>query len=224
VTRIIVLTLGALVTVAGLLAAIFVGPGNRVGLGSTELTTETAAMTTPASALNLVGPTLHVTATATDGEVFLGVGHEMDVDAYVAGFAHDEIVPEGESPLEPPTRDADFPWQPALEPVDGPAEPPSAPPDSRDWWVASVSGSGEQTISVELGDIPLRTVVMRPDGTAPVAADIEFELEIDNLFTTALLAIGVGLGLTMLGILTLRRRRVRRARAGNRARSEAVHL
>ena len=218
------LTLGALVTVAGLIAAFIVGPGNRVGLGSTELTTETAAMGTPTSALNLVGPTLYLTATADEGDVFVGVGHEMDVDAYLAGFAHDRVVADGGPPLEPITGDADFPWQPALEPVDGPAEPPSATPDSRDWWVTSASGAGEQTVSVELGDVPLRAVVMRPDGTAPVAVAVEFELEIDNLFSTALLAVGAGLGLILLGIFTMRPRRARRAHASGRARNEAVHL
>lgn len=220
------LTLGGLLTVAGVIAALVVGPSDRVGLGSEELTTETAAMATPTSALNLVGPTLHVTATATDGEIFVGAGHQMDVDAYLAAFAHELIVPDGNPRLGPISGDADFPWQPTVEPGATTQSPaiPTGTPESRDWWFASAAGPGEQTMAVELADDPLRVVIMRPDGTAPVAADVEFELEIDNMFGTTLIIVGIGLALILLGVIALHPRQARRARAGGRAsRSEAVH-
>lgn len=216
------LTLGVLLTVAGVIAAVVVGPGDRVGLGSEELATENAAMATPTSALNMVGPTLHVTAAAADGEIFIGAGHEMDVGAYLTGFAHELIVPDGDPPLDPLTADADFPWQPTLEPVAGSEGQPGATPASRDWWFASVAGPGEQALAVELGNDPLRVVVMRPDGTAPVAADVEFELEIDNMFSTALTIAAIGAALILLGIFTLRPRPARRGRAGRSSHDEAV--
>lgn len=218
------LTLGALLTVAGVIGAVIVGPGDRVGLGGEELSTETAGMATPTSALNLVGPTLHVTATADDGEIFVGAGHQMDVDAYLSGFAHETIVPDGGPPLDLLTGEADFPWQPGLEPVADSDGEPSATPASRDWWFVSASGAGEQTIAIELANDPLRVVVMRPDGTAPVAADVEFELEIDNMFSTMLIAAAIGVALILLGIFALRPRQARRSRAARRSsRNEAVH-
>lgn len=226
-------TLGAILTVAGIVAAIIVGPpdsssdgstGNRVGLGGEELTTETAVMATSTTALNMVGPKLHVTATADEGEIFIGAGHQMDLDAYLSGAAQERIVPDGGSPLDVLTGEADFPWQPALEPVEGSEGDPPATPASRDWWFASASGPGEQTLEIELGDDPLRVVVMRPDGSAPVAADVEFELEIDNMFSTMLITAGIGVVLILIGILALRPRQARRARAGGRSsRDEAVH-
>lgn len=224
VTRIIVVTLGALLTVAGLIAAIMIGPGDRVGLGSEELTTDTAAMATPTSALNLVGPTLHVAATTDDGEVLVGAGHRMDVDAYLNGFAHELIIP-GEGPtLVSISGDVEFPWQPTLEPVAGSEGDPSATPASRDWWLASASGPGEQTIEIELADDPLRVVVMRPDGSAPVAANVEFELEIENMFITTVIMAAIGVALILIGIFALRPRKAKRARAGRSSHDETVHL
>lgn len=221
------LTLGALLTVAGIVAAIIVGPGDRVGLGGEGLTTESAAMATPTSALNLVGPTLHVAATADNGEIFVGAGHQMDVDAYLSGVRHEMIVPDGGPPLEIITGEAEFPWQPGLEPAagsEGNAEGElSATPESRDWWFVSASGPGEQTIETELANDPLRVVVMRPDGTTPVAAEVAFELEIDNMFSTALITAAIGVALILIGIFALRPRQTRRHRGGGRSsRNEAV--
>jgi hypothetical protein len=209
--RVVLLVLGLILTAAGVAAAIFVGPENTVSTGEERLTTDTAVLTAPDSALNFMGPTLHAAATADEGEVFIGIGHSVDVNGYLDGVEHDQIDRFG------------LPWSPELTRSPGEVIAPAALPGELDWWYDQAAGEGRQSISVELAEEPLTLVIMRANGEPPMAADVELGLEIENLFTTALLVLGAGLVLLAIAIFALRRRRPARARTATMARSEAVH-
>ncbi|HEX6231998.1 MAG TPA: hypothetical protein VFZ63_02620, partial [Jiangellaceae bacterium] len=56
-------------------------------------------------------------------------------------------------------------------------------------------------------------VVMGADGQPPLTVTVELGVQIDNLFTTALLVLAVGLGLILIAVFALRRRRRRRTRS-----------
>lgn len=201
--RVLALVVGTVLALVGLAAAVLVGTDDTVRTGEQEMTTQTAALTTTSQALDMMGPTLHVAATARDGaEVFVGVGHEVDVDAYLDDVEHDQI-----------TRVA-LPWSPEVVRSEGGTETVAASPDTRDWWFVQASGPGRQEVSYELGEDPVRVVIMRADGQAPVGADVEFGFQIENLFTTALLALAAGIVLLLFGIFVLRRRRTPRRQAG----------
>lgn len=211
IVRVFLLVVGTVLAVAGLAAAVLVGTDDTVRTGDAEMTSDTAALTTSSPAIDLIGPTLHVAAATGDGQdVFVGVGHEVDVDAYLDGVAHDQI-----------TRIV-LPWSPDVVSAEGDTETVAAPPDSRDWWYVQASGTGRQEVSYELGEEPVRVVVMRADGQPPVTVDLEIGYQIDNLFTTALLVLGVGLILLLVATFLLRRRERPRRGAGRTRRTESV--
>ena len=112
---------------------------------------------------------------ASDGDVFIGIGPTSDVEAYLDGVAHHRLT------------DADFdPFRPTYERTSG--GPPPGPPAEQDFWAASASGTGEQTLtwSPDRGD--WSAVLMNTDGSRGVAADVSVGAEADFLIW---LAIGV---------------------------------
>jgi hypothetical protein len=209
--RVVVLALGLIVTAAGVAAAVFVGPGDTVGTGEHRLTTETAVLTAPESALNFMGPTLHASATASEGEIFIGIAHEVDVSGYLDDVEHDQIDR------------FEVPWSPQLQRSPGEAIAPPALPGGLDWWYDQASGQGRQSVAVELAEEPLELVIMNAEGEAPLEVDVELGLEIENLFLTTLLLVGVGVLLLLIGIFALRRRRPNRIRTPWSEQAETVH-
>jgi hypothetical protein len=203
--RVVLLVVGVLLTLIGGLTAVLVGTDGVVRAGDRELTTDTAALTAPASVLDFMGPTLHVAATTRDGrDVFVGIAHEVDVADYLDGVARDQV-----QAVNPP---ATF----DIERVDGAVSAPETEPASRDWWYVQSSGPEWQAIEYELGTEPVNVVIMAADGEPPLAVEAEVGLEIENLFVTALIGLGVGLIILAVGILALRPRR-RRPRAAHLA-------
>lgn len=199
--RVVLLILGVLLTVIGGVAAVLVGSDSVVRAGERELTTETAVLTTAPTAVNFIGPTLHVAATTQDGrDVFVGVAHEIDVADYLDGVARDEI------------QEVNLPATFDIARVDGEVTGPASEPNTRDWWYAQSSGPERQAIEYALGAEPVNVVIMAADGEPPLTVQAEFGLEIENLFTTALIVLGGGLIILAVGILALRPQR-RRARA-----------
>ena len=90
--------------------------------------------------------------------------------------------------------------------------PPSAPPTEQTFWAASTHGSGPQTLSWVPRDGSWRIVVMKPDASQGVTADIRLGARIPDLlwigvgflaFGAFLLALGGGL--VFLGVHRARR-------------------
>lgn len=200
--RVLLLVIGSIVALVGLAVALLTGPDDTVSTGERDLTSETPGFVTSASLFDFVGPNMRVAATAADGrEVFVGVGHEVDVTGYLDGVAYDQI-----SRLR-------LPASYDLERVDGTVASVEPEPASRDWWYVSAAGPGRQEVSYALGAEPVNAVVMAADGKAPVAITVELGLQVDNLFTTALLVLAVGVGVILVAVFALRRRRRTRSPA-----------
>lgn len=136
--------------------------------------------------------TVEVTATpSTSNGVFIGIARTSVVDRYLRRVAH--------STLDNAIMGRHDPMRPRF--VDG-ISPTVAPADAN-FWVASASGPGEQTISwaPETGSWTL--VVMNGEGTTPVAADVTVGAEIpvlDELGTALLLAGLVVVALSGVGM------------------------
>ncbi len=121
-----------------------------------------------------------VANSAGDDDVFVGIGPEADVEAYLAGVPHDEVTSVEFRPFS-----ADY----RRENVDGTSTP--APPDLQAFWVAQASGAGNQTLTWDLEPGDWAIVVMNADATANVSADVELAGKVDYLVP---LAIGLGVG------------------------------
>ncbi len=119
--------------------------------------------------------------------MFVGIGPEADVEAFLAGVPHDEVTDVDYEPFS-----ADY----RRENPAGTARP-GAPADES-FWVASASGNATQTVTWDLEPGQWSIVVMNADGSAAVASDIELGGQIDYL---AWIAIGLGLaGVAFLAI------------------------
>jgi hypothetical protein len=90
---------------------------------------------------------IRVTPTSGDGPLFVGIGPSTDVDQYLAGVNHRVIT--------------EF-WGDETKAVDGGR--PASPPGSEDFWVASASGSGAQSLVWDPADGSWAVVVMNTDG------------------------------------------------------------
>lgn len=131
----------------------------------------------PAWLLNRLGD-VRVTATgARDGPVFVGIGAREDVDAYLAGVAHEEAELDGSGGARTVSPGASAP----------------APPASRTFWARSSSGAGARTVvwPVEKGD--WAAVVMNADGSAGIRTATRVSLRTD-------LVIWLGIGAVVAGI------------------------
>jgi hypothetical protein len=90
---------------------------------------------------------IRVTPASADEPLFVGVGPSADVDRYLSGVSHAVIT--------------EF-WGDEMETVDG--GKPAPAPGAQEFWVASASGPGAQTLEWEPADGSWTVVVMNPDG------------------------------------------------------------
>jgi hypothetical protein len=143
---------------------------------------------------------LRVTSSAIEPEtpVFVGVGREADVAAYLDGVAWDEVTDFETAPFAVETElhaGTLTPGAPAAQPI----------------WAATAQGTGEQTLdwAAEPGEWSI--VVMNADGSASVATSTAVGAKVPLVFDVGLgLAIGGGVlmaGSIMLLVLGLRPRR-----------------
>jgi hypothetical protein len=142
---------------------------------------------------------IKVEATATpSGEVFIGLARTADVDAYLDGVAHSVVSDNGDT-----SGDDD---EVQLDDVDG--GPLTTPPTEQDFWEASATGPGTQTLTWEVDQGDWTVVVMDADGSAPVAADVEVGATVpvlDEIGIALLVAGGVlGAGAVILLVVALR--------------------
>jgi hypothetical protein len=123
-----------------------------------------------------------------DGEVFVGIARQPDVDAYLSGSGH-SVVTELDD------------HRPRYRQVTG-SELVDAP-ELQDFWVASATGSGEQQLDWEARGGRWAIVVMNADGAPGVAADVEIGARSDAVTPIAvgLLVTGGLLSLIAVGLI-----------------------
>ena len=118
---------------------------------------------------------------SSDADVFIGIAARSDVDRYLEGVPHSVVNAISGKPFRVTYRQ-----------VAGELAP--APPAEQAFWVASVSGSGEQTLTWELEEGAWVLVVMNADGSQGV--DVRLAAGVK----TGLL-LPIGLGLLVFGLL-----------------------
>jgi hypothetical protein len=112
--------------------------------------------------------------------VFVGIGRSTDIDGYLRDVERDEVD------------DLDSGGDP--EYTGRPGGAPSGPPGDETFWVASTSGSGEQTVEWNPEEGIWRVVLMNADASRGVTSDMRIGAELDSV-------VWIGLGLVGLGLL-----------------------
>jgi Domain of unknown function (DUF4389) len=121
---------------------------------------------------------LDVVPTSADTSVFVGIGPQRDVDAFLSGVAHERIV------------DLSNGLVPEYEAIPGADEAP--PPADQSFWVAQSSGTGRQVVEWEADEGDWAIVLMNADGSPGVAAEVEAGAKSDIVAPLALGLLGVG--------------------------------
>ncbi|HEX7096895.1 MAG TPA: DUF4389 domain-containing protein [Acidimicrobiales bacterium] len=133
---------------------------------------------------------LRVEPTDPGTSLFVGIARADDVERYIDGVAHDVIEDVDTDPFEV-----------EYEHVAGDREP--APPQEQDIWVASVEGSGRETLEWEPEDGRWVVVLMNADATSGVVADAEVGVEIRHLWAIIGGILGAGLVLLAVGVILI---------------------
>ena len=132
---------------------------------------------------------LQVTGIDPSRDVFVGVGPEDQVDAYLAGVAHDQI-----DRIE--NDRAVFDTQPGTA--------AAAPPADQPFWEASSVGAGTQQLDWRTRSGRWAVVVMNADGSPGVAADVTAGVDGDVVLPAAWILVGLGaVGSAVAGALLL---------------------
>jgi hypothetical protein len=154
--------------------------------------------------IDAIGGKVRIAAERTGGDpVFVGIARQRDLDAYLAGVAHDRVTEFGGgidlAGVDLGGSGADYARSAGAPRADAPAE--------QDFWVASASGRGEQVAEwdVESGDWTV--AVLNADGSPGVAVEASAGAKADwvlwagiGLLVVGLVGFGAGLALAAAGV------------------------
>jgi hypothetical protein len=196
--RVTALVIGVLLILVSLL---LVGAGgaalwaDRTQREDGYVTTDAHAFSTPSSALATVSTELgsagvgwlyspgllddvriRVTPVKPGQRLFVGIGSSTDVDRYLAGVGHSVIT--------------EF-WGEETETVEGGA--PASPPGAQDFWIASATGRGTQTLEWDPSNGSWTVVVMNADAGPGIDVDADLGARLPGVLwiATGVLIAGV---------------------------------
>jgi hypothetical protein len=137
--------------------------------------------------------TIRVVATSKDPskQVFLGVGPTDQVDKYLAGSAFGHV-----------TTLTLKPFKATITEVAGQAYPP-APASQPTVWDAQVSGEGRQTLEWDVSSGDYSVAILNADASLTVIVGAQAGLQIPWIFPVAMVALGVGFVVLLIGIAML---------------------
>ena len=166
-----------------------------------RLATDTVAITadditfaadpgSPDWVLDALDTDVRVRATSADAsDIFIGIGRQADVDAYLAGVSHDEVV-DVTGDLEAVYRD-----RAGSNTID--------PPGDQVFWAAVATGPGTQQLDWEATTGRWSVVAMNADATPGVAVDVNVGAKAGFILPLALIMLGVGAVLTALAVVLI---------------------
>lgn len=197
---IIMLILGILITLPGLAALAGGAVASAVGSiqgdgyltsGTSRFSVSSFALTSPrADAIGEDLPgrlpfdigtlRLRVASVAPDKPVFIGIGPQADVERYLSGVHHSELLNVRQRPFRAEYRDV-------------PGGNPASPPAAQLIWTASVSGTGEQELACNITPGAWEIVVMNADASPgiDVQAQAGFRSDLIRPAATGLLVGGI---------------------------------
>jgi hypothetical protein len=138
---------------------------------------------------------IRVTPVGSDSPVFVGIAPSNDVHRYLAGVNRTVIH--------------DF-WGERVQAV--PGRTPAAPPESQDFWVASATSLGAQTLTWDPANGSWSVVVMNADGRPGVGVGTDLGARVPVLLGLAVGSLVLG-GIFVIGGVLLIVGAIRRSRA-----------
>ncbi len=115
--------------------------------------------------------------------IFIGIGPEAAVAGYLGGVAHADVEDIEVDPFRAEYRQI-------------PGGAPRRPPTAQNFWAASASGEGRQTVTWKVRDGDWSVVMMNADASRGVAADVDLGAKLSFL-------LWVAIGLLIAGVLIL---------------------
>jgi len=189
---------GAACATAGAATAIIFGPDGRFESDDAEFGSDHYALVFEANDIGEEEPDqggfdpsdikvwVNVERVDADEAIFIGLGRADDVDPFVDDLPHEVVT------------DVEFdPFRLRTEEVavnGGPGNPPN--PAAQDFWLASASGAGLQTIEHGLEGGDLRLVIMNADGSPGFTVRGSLGVEFPYIFW-------IGIGLLSAGVLVI---------------------
>ena len=122
-----------------------------------------------------------------DRPLFVGIARKDDVDRYLTGVAHSDVVDISANPFGSS-------YEPTYRAQ--PGGRPATPPNRATFWVARVAGPGSQALTWSVKQGRWAVVVMRPDASRGVSADLAAGAKLPAL-------LWVSVGVIVFGILIL---------------------
>jgi hypothetical protein len=116
--------------------------------------------------------------------LFIGIGRKADVDRYLAGVAHTEVT-------DVHTNTFGSTYRPSY--AARPGGEPATPPARQSFWVAQTAGQGTQSLTWSVKSGRWSVVVMRPDATRGVSADLAAGAKLPALLWVSITLLGIGL-------------------------------
>jgi hypothetical protein len=145
--------------------------------------------------------TMRIRAEAVDPgkEIFIGIAPREEVDKYLSGVYHSELLDVEMQPFRAEYRD-----------IPGTAVP--APPAQQTFWAASASGTGQQELTWDLAAGTWSIVLMNADASAGVDARLQAGARSDlirpaatGLLVGGAIALAIGVPLLIFGAMGLGR-------------------
>jgi hypothetical protein len=116
--------------------------------------------------------------------LFIGIASKDDVDRYLSGVAHADVVDVSGSTFGNG-------YRPSYRPQ--PGGRPARPPERATFWVAHVAGRGSQTLTWSVKSGRWAVVVMRPDGSRGVSAELAAGAKLPALLWVSIVLLVLGM-------------------------------
>jgi hypothetical protein len=188
---------GALLVLAGGVAAAWFGVDNTATMRSHQVDVHGTGLVTVPRAIAYAGPRVDISAQAqeTGQHLFAGVAHDVDVRDFLSGVARTEVT------------SVRVPMRLSTKAVKGSLDLP-ADPSSLDIWIASAEGVGQVTLSFRLPDAADDVVILNTDARRVGPLTVTAALVVPGAFVGALAGVVLGAGLALAGwsLIGLRRR------------------
>ncbi|TNC33694.1 hypothetical protein [Mumia zhuanghuii] len=186
------LTLGFLLLVAGAVVAVAMGPDNQLETGPHEVRTDGRAVVTRPAVLARYGPQVSVLVEVPDDKpVFLGLGHTVDVENYVASTERLEVTR-----YRPP-------WSLRTQTANGEPQLPAAP-TALDWWLSQSAGLGGAQLRFTLPDDVVSLAVLAVGDSDLEGLKVTAAYEVPGSFGVGVGMAATGLGTLLFGLVALR--------------------
>jgi hypothetical protein len=129
---------------------------------------------------------IRVTTASSGSALFVGIGPSAEVDRYLTGVSHTLI--------------SDF-WENNVQAIGGGT--PASAPETQDFWVASATGAGAQTVVWDPTDGSWTVVVMNADGRPGIDVGADLGARIPALLWIAVGVLAAGAVFAVGGALLI---------------------